>query len=750
MIHDKKQQFISFIETGLNEQQKAVVTTRNGVLLVRAGAGSGKTRVITARMNNLMLCEDVSPASIVALTFTNKAAREMKERMLKFLGHGAALPNVSTFHSYCLRMLKRYNQSISVPDFSMLDQDDQQKMMRSLLARAQVHKRITPDSILGQISRAKNDAVNGFVSPEWFADPLVKDLYQAYEHEKRLARCYDFDDLLLEFLKLLRQPTFKQAYQQQVRHVLVDEYQDTNLVQHALLKEMTCDQRGTFVLDSLCVVGDEDQSIYSWRGATVTNILHFGKDFPGSSSHTIDQNYRSAQAILDVANAVIKQNTQRYEKKLWSNHKVNDAVRLLTCMSGFHEGEAIAAVASCMQAKNALNSMAILYRSHYLSRAIEEALIRHSIPYKIIGGVQFYERQEIKDLLAYLKLVSNPYDRVSCMRIINVPTRGLGDKFQEQFMQIWHDNPTFTFLDVARQCLHSNIVTGIKAMQLMTFMKIFEGLQPSDRPSTVLHAIQTRTKFIEHLQNAYEDEEATARVENVKELTNAVQGLEDKQTISTVSEFLEEVALLQDHLHNASDDNAYVSLMTLHAAKGLEFDTVVLTGLEDGVLPSSRSLLQPEALEEERRLAYVGITRARQHLLVTHAQTRYLFGSMSDQRPSRFIKEMCKAPLNHHDAQQWTFQILKQYAHDWLHGRYQASVAQTVEKKTKVAFADDPFEDSINPAKASEWKRNDRVVHKTFGAGFVQSIEQRADGHVLTVRFAAGVKKVDSKFLKRS
>ena len=370
-----KNNFNIFFAEQLNPEQQKVVAQKLGVLLVHAGAGSGKTRVITARMTNLILNEGYDFSTIVAVTFTNKAAREMKERIISFLPEGHPIPFVGTFHSYCLRLLKSYNRFLSIPDFSILDQDDQEKLIKNILTRYGVHKKLTPKTVLYSISQLKNEAVTGIVMP-LFADPLLKQIFMAYEQEKVNSHCYDFDDLLVETVKLFKNnKEFKKTYQQSVTHVLIDEYQDTNRVQHALLKEIALDKDEKFILDSLCVVGDEDQSIYSWRGATVANIINFKHDFPDATSVTIEQNYRSVQPILDTANAIIHHNSQRKSKKLWSLKKAQDRVRVLACISGYQEAETAALLAKSMRAKKNISSLSC----HLISLPLPVTLIRRSI-----------------------------------------------------------------------------------------------------------------------------------------------------------------------------------------------------------------------------------------------------------------------------------------------------------------------------------------------------------------------------------
>ena len=405
-----RQNFNDFFTHQLNPEQQSVVAPHKGILLVCAGAGSGKTRVITARMAHLMMNHNTRPHEIVALTFTNKAAREMKERIIKYVGEDSPLPYVGTFHSYCLRLLKSNAHLLPFATFSLIDDTDQEKLVKKLINEKGLSKKVTSKQVLAFISRIKNETTTDAErEAAWGHDHIMRDMYLLYEKHKAAAQCFDFDDLLLQALVLFQKnELFKQVFQNYVKHVLVDEYQDTNKVQHALLKAMTKNDNGDFALDSLCVVGDEDQSIYSWRGATVSNIINFHKDFPAAESITIERNYRSVQPILHIANEVIKNNHFRNPKKLYSGREASDRIRRLTCASSYQEGEALASLLKSAQKSKtcALSDHAVLYRSHFLSRSLEEALIRHAIPYKIVGGIQFYDRLEIKDMLSVYALDS--------------------------------------------------------------------------------------------------------------------------------------------------------------------------------------------------------------------------------------------------------------------------------------------------------------------------------------------------------
>jgi DNA helicase-2/ATP-dependent DNA helicase PcrA len=671
--------FNEFLTNNLNEEQQQAVLQKSGAILVSAGAGSGKTRVITARITNLIVNEHALPQSIVALTFTNKAAKEMQERVHTFLDNTQGSPWIGTFHSYCLQLLKAHPELLETPFFSILDEDDQQKLLKSILKQQGLVKEISPKDLSWQISRIKNYALDTeTVGQLYQMNPLLHQLYNAYEQEKRASRCLDFDDLLLDTLTLFsRNPEFKKEHQEKINHILVDEYQDTNVVQHELLKHMAKKNAKELGVESICIVGDEDQSIYSWRGATVTNILNIQKDFPKTVTVKIEQNYRSAQPILEAANAVIINNKQRNPKKLWSAKKGSDRIRALACLSEYQEADAIANAIKVAKSIKKNTTIALLYRTHFQSRALEEALLKHSIAYTIIGGVQFYERAEIKDLLAYLRLLVNPFDHASFFRIINTPQRGLGEKSEELFFSLWHTEPFLTFIDLIKKVIEQNLLPHAKLEALEQFLTIFEGLSATDNPSQALEKILLRTGYLGYLKTAYEAENAQERNENIKELLNAMAHFE-LNGINTIDKLLDEVALMQENIHKKKDDPTTVKLMTYHAAKGLEFDFVALVGLEDGLMPSLRAEYASDKLEEERRLFYVGITRAKERLLLSYARYRYGYRNMTDQVASRFLEEIPKNLIPMEDCSYWRQPQMVSYFAQWFGARTQSYTPSTV------------------------------------------------------------------------
>ncbi len=743
------QDFTEFLHNQLNEEQKQAVLLPSGPLLVVAGAGSGKTRVITARIANLILNQGAIPSAIIALTFTNKAAQEMQHRIAYFLGNVPEKPFIGTFHSYCLRFLKKYQEHLTTPFFSILDEDDQQKIITGIIKRNGLTKKVTAKQLSYHISLMKNQSINPEETTELRHDHFMYEVFKAYEAEKRASKCLDFDDLMLEAVKLLKKNKgLLASVHASIEHVLVDEYQDTNIVQNELLKLFTLTDTQELAIKSICVVGDEDQSIYSWRGATVTNILNFKKEFKDTTIIKIEQNYRSVQPILEAANQIIIHNEQRNPKNLWSTRQGSDRVLVLACSSEYQEADAITSLLKAITHEQKLETAAVLYRAHYQSRAIEEALIKRSIPYRIIGGIQFYERKEIKDLLAYLRLVVNPFDRTSFFRVINCPQRGLGQAFEEIFYDRWHAEPFMNFIDIAARLCTESIVQGKKAESLRSFLNIFDRLNPSDRPSIILEVILKKTGYLNYLKENFDEQEAESKIDNVKEFMQGILHFESQQ-ITTVGTFLEEVALLQEKIAQSKKEETHsVVLMTLHAAKGLEFDHVAIVGLNEDLLPSARSAHDPDGMEEERRLLYVGITRARERLVLSYARNRHTYGQMTEYIPSRFLREIPSSLFTRHDLGYTHQEQLDMIFKQWIG-------SHKVERPPIMTFGlkSNTLTPNATPAKPAEhsctWKKNQPVTHPQFGVGIIQEIELKKNGKVyVTANFKTGTKKIESSFIK--
>ncbi len=735
------QSFEQFIEKNLNSEQKKAVTSVNGSYLVIAGAGSGKTRVITARITNLILQHNVEPSSIVALTFTNKAAQEMQHRIQTFLPHLRTKPYIATFHAYCLMLLKKNRHLLNNEIFMVIDAHDAQKLLSSILKERGLERLFNAKQLLSMFSTIKLSQLLKTELPEWNMHHTQHfiELYNAYEQQKKLSNYLDFDDLLYTTFKLFSSDeTFKQKHMQHHRHILIDEYQDTNTIQHELLKQMTLIDN-TIAIDSVCAVGDEDQSIYSWRGATVQNILDFNKEFAHTKIIKLEQNYRSTQNILDVANNVIKHNTNRNHKQLWSSNVFHHKPLILECLSDLQEASIIAQLINILNKKEKRSESAILYRTHYQSRVLEEALLKESIPYKIIGGIQFYERKEIKDMLAYLRLCINPYDRISFFRVINCPLRGFGEKFEEIFLQIWNQNPLSTFQEIIKIILDQDLVSNKQKTALQEFKELFENI-PDENVTKILEYFIRQINYISYLIDSHEKREAEEKRENVSEFIRAANYFDENQNTG-LSQFLDEIALMQEQIKKEDRSIDCIQMMTLHAAKGLEFKNIILAGLEEGILPSTQSIGQ-ENVEEERRLFYVGITRAQEKLLITTSKYRNVFGKLDEQRPSRFLQEIPLNSAQRQPASHWSKSGFQTFLQDWIDQKNTNSSNINFEKTTHSSNTNTEAETQC------KFKRLQSVKHATFGLGIAHAIEQKGDKFFITVQFAHhGSKRIESSFL---
>jgi DNA helicase-2/ATP-dependent DNA helicase PcrA len=752
----------------LNPAQKQAVTAPFGAQLVIAGAGSGKTRVITSRIAYLMSHHSVPASAILALTFTNKAGNEMKHRIKQLLPD-TATPFVGTFHSYCVKLLKQFSSYLPYPDFTIVDADDQRAILKKIMVSFGVDKHITPAKMHGLISLSKNHLPGSFDTDIPHA-PFFNEVKSAYEEAKAQSHAYDFDDLLLVTLELLtKHPEVQKRIQDKVKHLLVDEYQDTNQVQHALLKKIACNAEGKSVLDSICAVGDQDQSIYSWRGAQADNMQRFVDDFAPVTTVAIEQNYRSVQPILEAANAVITNNNNRHEKKLWSARSASDRILSLYCQSAGQEAQSIAQTIQLISKKVPLSETAVLYRTHHQSRSIEEALMLAGIAYRIYGGIRFYERKEIKDILAYLKLTVNPHDRQSFYRIVNTPTRGIGDKCLSHITAQWEAHPDWSCMQLLDHLLTSGEVSFNKQQRegLLVLQTLFNDITNTPSLGQKVELIIARISYREHLKKENCDNEYTAKNENLNEFISAIGQFESEHDNGTLADFLEHVLLMQEQTSGNGDEQPeQVSLMTLHASKGLEFSFVALCGLEEDVFPSSRTLHSIRELEEERRLLYVGLTRAKEWVLITHSQLRATFGSVTEQTPSRFLTEI---PTTHHTAvdarsfgnqkrvkliAQWlgitdipftpSFHVPDNQTGNSIINRKKSFNLKGRSEKPKVV-ASAPVAQPNRP-----WKVRMPVKHQVFGIGIIQAVEPRSDSeYFLTISFKKGTKKLSSKFVAR-
>ena len=763
-MNNIKELFDIFLQTNLNAEQKMAVTPNNGSFLVIAGAGSGKTRVITARITNLILEHGIEPSSIIALTFTNKAAQEMQHRIEKFLPYMTTKPIIATFHSYCLRLLKTNIRLLNKETFTILDATDQHKLIQNLIKEHGVSQNFNAKTVLSNFSTFKMNTILKIDQLTNIPDHHLQkfmELYNAYEKQKHISNYFDFDDLLYQTYDLFAtNSTFQTQHQNRHRHILVDEYQDTNIIQHELLKKMTL-FNNKFAIDSVCAVGDEDQSIYSWRGATIKNILEFDQEFPKTTTIKLEQNYRSTQRILDIANHVINNNSQRKHKKLWSDQKENHTPLQLECLSDLQEAYAITNSIKVLNTTDQLSDIAILYRTHYQSRIIEEALIKDSIPYKIIGGIQFYERKEIKDLIAYLRLVVNPFDKISFSRIINCPLRGFGEKFEEQFLKIWNEEPFSNFINISQKLINEKLITTKQIITLKSFINLFDKLSDQSLPENAIEQFIKKTEYIIYLQDNFDKVEAQTKKENVLEFIRAAQYSQAVNN-TNLSSFLEDIAIMQEHMTKDKHEQDCVQMMTLHSAKGLEFNSVILSGIEDGIIPSNQSI-ENGNIEEERRLFYVGLTRARKKLILFHTKYRNTFGQMVVARPSRFLQEIPSNFLQQEEAKHWSKSQFTTFFTQWNN---KSSIDKSFNKPIKkINNFNPPLKASsfqkINESKTQtiikqqlnnepKFKRLESVKHQVFGTGIIQLIEIKGDKTFITIHFIKhGKKKIESSFLEK-
>jgi DNA helicase II / ATP-dependent DNA helicase PcrA len=632
---------------GLNPQQRAAVVHEGGALLIVAGAGSGKTRVLTHRIAWLLGERGVQPGQLLAITFTNKAAGEMKERVAKLVGPRARAMWVSTFHSACVRILRAEGKRLGfTSSFSIYDADDARRLMTTVCRDLDFDpKRLSARSVSAQVSNLKNDLVDfedAKARATGHLERMVADAYGLYQDRLRRANALDFDDLIMTTVSLLQLfPDIAEHYRRRFRHVLVDEYQDTNHAQYVLIRELVGEGPDAA---ELCVVGDADQSVYAFRGATIRNILQFEADYPDATVILLEQNYRSTQTILTAANAVISRNPDRKPKRLWSD--AGDGEKIVGYVADNEHDEAawIAGEIDRLadEAGTRACDVAVFYRTNAQSRVFEEVFIRVGLPYKVVGGVRFYERREVRDALAYLRVLVNPADTVSLRRILNVPKRGIGDTSEGAIASLSERDRT-TFFDALHHAADAPGLASRSLNAIQGFVTLIDELteKAGAAPGDVLEAVLDRTGYLAELR-ASSDPQDEGRVENLEELVSVAREFEQTRPDGTLGDFLEQVSLVADADQVPSPDGSdgVVTLMTLHTAKGLEFPVVFLSGMEDGVFPHMRSMGNSAELEEERRLAYVGITRAEKRLYVSRANVRSAWGSPSYNPPSRFLDDI--------------------------------------------------------------------------------------------------------------
>ena len=718
--------------TGLNKEQQQAVQHTEGPLLILAGAGSGKTKVLTVRIAHL-LAQGVNPYEILAITFTNKAAKEMKSRVEGLVGDVANRIWLSTFHSFCAKFLRfeldnflGYNSN-----FTIYDTSDSQAVIKAALKALNLDDKYYPvGAMIGAISDAKNKLL--FASDfrkqaRDFYQQKVADVYEYYERELRKNNALDFDDLLLVAVKLLQSnEAVLDKYSKRFRYVMIDEYQDTNHAQYLLAKLLASHWK------NIAVVGDADQSIYAWRGADIQNILDFEKDYPNCTSIKLEQNYRSTKIILDAANAVIENNEDRPKKNLWTDKTEGAKIQHFTAQS---EHEEAAFIGDTIAKKHDIHGvpygdMAILYRTNAQSRVLEEALIKRALPYMMVGGTKFYDRKEIKDVLAYLRVLYNPFDDLSLLRIINVPKRSIGATTVAKLQDYARANGTSLFMTLTQLHLVDTI-KGKTKEKLEEFGILIFTLVAEMEDKTVLDILESildRTGYLAQLEEST-DPQDQARAENIGELLSVAKDFQDTNPNGTVEDFLEQVALVND-VDSFEQEESKVTLMTLHAAKGLEFPIVFLGGLEEGLFPHSRTLMNPEEIEEERRLAYVGITRAEKELYISNATTRTVFGRTSSYLPSRFIDEIPEELVDGLRAKRKVPDDIKRHVPQHM--------SVTSRPVTKPIVRNEVIAD---------WKVGDTAIHSKWGNGKVINVAGEGAGMKLTIEFPTqGVRVVMAKF----
>lgn len=731
---------------GLNKEQLDAVQTINGPMLILAGAGSGKTKVLTCRIAHL-LQQGVRPYRILAITFTNKAAAEMRERVDRMAGAAARDVWLFTFHAFCARLLRYELENLSgyANNFAIYDTSDSKNLIKQVLKEMNLdEKRFPLPAIISHISNAKN----ALLLPDAYAreasgyyEQQVAKIYDAYQKKLQANNAVDFDDLLLLALRLLQEnPAVREKYQRKFDYLMVDEYQDTNHAQYLLTKLLAAGHR------NICVVGDADQSIYGWRGADIQNILDFEKDYPDAKLVKLEQNYRSTQVILDAANAVIDNNSGRKPKNLWTANGNGSEIIYYQANDERDEARYVIENMQKLQLNEGakLGDMAVLYRTNAQSRVFEEMLIKSGIAYTMVGGTKFYERKEIKDALAYLRLLYNPHDSLSLLRIINVPRRGIGDATMARLQEYANASGQSLFEVVTNAAdvpgLASRFANKLDELSGLLFELMGEA---ADVPvKQLLDDVLLKTGYLEELQSS-KDPQDESRVENLKEMLSVTEEFavkcERNGEEPTLENFLADVALVAD-IDDAELGEEAVTLMTLHSAKGLEFPDVFLVGMEEGIFPHSRTLMNDNEIEEERRLCYVGITRAEKHLFLSNARTRTIYGRTQYYTPSRFLQEVprnlvhvIKRPVVQRPAM--TSQVHKPTAKEnanWF-------------EQHKASF----FPRESSAAAGCSFHVGDKVMHKKWGAGTIVTAKAADDGQEVTVAFAGGgIRSLLTKYAK--
>jgi DNA helicase-2/ATP-dependent DNA helicase PcrA len=742
----------------LNSEQWEAVQATTGPVLILAGAGSGKTRALTYRIAYLVATNLAHTSEILAVTFTNKAAKEMLERTTQLLNKIGARPAqseplwISTFHSSCVRILRRHAVAIGYQTgFAIYDDGDQLSVVKKVCKELNINDKIfPPKSFQFQINQAKNQYLQASEMKKQRRhsfDERVADVYALYEAEMQRSNAMDFGDLLFKTVKLFEShPEVLAQYQERFKFIMVDEYQDTNRVQYLLVK-LLASRYG-----NLCVVGDEDQSIYSWRGADISNILGFEKDFPNAKIIKLEQNYRSTKNIVEAASHVIRKNSERKDKTLWTD---NDPGELITIREEINEHEEARSLVREIQAlardeQKAYNEFAVFYRTNAQSRVLEDQMRSNQVPYKLVGGMKFYERAEIKDMLAYLKLIVNPKDTVSLKRVINVPTRGIGKTTIEK-LEEFASAKQLSLYDGILPALQEKILDRGALRKVLDFYEMLAKLienQKDTKPRDAYHAILDATQYVNKLR-AEDNPEAQARIENLEEFDSALTEFErERGDEATLLTFLEEMALVTDaDKHNVEQNNA-VTLMTLHVSKGLEFPVVFIVGLEEGLFPSGRSMaeLGDDSSEEERRLFYVGMTRARQRLYLSYARTRTVWGNEQSNPPSRFVSEIPQEYIKR-TSRMKTPDVSRSGGLSWR--KRAESSSDDEDFASTPRFDDFDNADANGDSESENLKKGMRVRHPSYGVGVIHLLEGRGEDQKVTILFPNNsLKKFVVKFAR--
>jgi DNA helicase-2/ATP-dependent DNA helicase PcrA len=725
---------------GLNPSQREAVAHRGGPLLIVAGAGSGKTRVLTRRVAHLLATGDAQPGEILAITFTNKAAGEMKERVAELVGARARVMWVSTFHSACVRILRSEAGRLGVSrTFTIYDQADSLRLMTMVIRDLSLDpKKYTPRSFLAQVSNLKNELIDHETYSGRSANHMEEMLAEAYgEYQRRLRRAsaFDFDDLISSTVAVLQLfPDVAEHYRRRFRHILVDEYQDTNHAQYVLIKELVGQATPDLPAGQLCVVGDADQSIYAFRGATIRNIEEFERDYPNASTVMLEQNYRSTQTILSAANAVIARNEGRRAKRLWTDAGEGSPIVAYVADDEHDEASFIATEIDRLTDEEGFkpSDVAVFYRTNAQSRSVEEIFVRVGLPYKVVGGTRFYERREVRDAIAYLRAIANPDDEVSLRRILNTPRRGIGER-AEAMVEAFGQRERIGFAQSLERAAEAPGLAARSLTAIQGFVTLMADLRTiadaGADAATLLQAVLEQSGYLAELQASADPQDET-RVENLAELESVAQEFATANPEGTLADFLERVSLVadSDDIPDGDESGGMVTLMTLHTAKGLEFPVVFLTGMEDGVFPHMRSLGNSRELEEERRLAYVGITRARQRLYVSRSIVRSAWGSPAYNPPSRFLEEIPSEVID------WRRE--EPVGRSPLSGGFGSSPSSS-----SAALRLGDRVGSVGPV--ASLNAGERVTHQKFGLGTVVSTSGSGDKAEATIDFgSAGVKRL--------